>query len=680
MFKLLKSPKVLVPFIVMLAIITVTMPRNGEFEYHYRKGGKWNYETLVAQFSFPILKTADQIQQEKERLGSTYVPYYKYTSTVYDQVCQSVDLAIGESHPELCSFTCEQLRKYYERGIMSDSQTSLGLEADESQDVVFLQRDKRASKMPKSELYIQNDVRANILEAASAKFPGQNVDSIFEKNSVYAAIVSNLVFDRQTTEMVHQESAEFISPTSGTFRAGDIIVSSGEIITADIAQILDSYKAEFENSVGYNGPNWLLWLGNFFIALILSVLVLSLLFFIREKTFSHFNELLFILTLFVVACIVTFICNRFPTSFVYMIPYPVFALYYKSFFRKRLVLPLYVLCLLPLLIYIQGGAQFFVTFLLSGFIGVFAFEYFNRGWKQFISALIIFASTLFSYITFKIFNGATALITFQDVGFISVGAILCVMAYPLTFLFELIFNLMSANRLDELTDTNRTLLRELADKAPGTFQHSLALMNMADAAAKSIDADVPLIRAAALYHDIGKTLNPMCFIENQAPGVKYHDLLSPKESAVDIIKHVTDGAALCDKHGLPSIIKDFVLSHHGTTTAAYFWTKHINEGGDPADEPLFTYPGPRPRTKEQAILMLCDTLEAASRTLADFSSESVSAFVDDIYSKKFDAGQFDDADITLHELDVVKNTVKNYIVQVHHGRIVYPKMNKQNNK
>lgn len=676
MFKLLKSPKILVPFIVMLAIITVAMPRNGEFEYHYRKGGKWNYETLVAQFSFPILKTADQIQQEKERLGSTYVPYYKYSAAVYDQVCQNISLAIGETNPELNDCVCKGLEKYYDRGILPESQTALGLEADENQDVVFLQRDKRASKMPKEELYTISDVRAATLQLAQAEFPRQNVDSIMEKTSVYAAIQPNLVFDRQTTEMVHQESAEFISPTSGTFRAGDIIVSSGEIITADIAQILDSYKAEFENSVGYNGPNWLLWMGNFFIALILSVLVLSLLYFIREKTFSHFNELVFILTLFVVACLATFICNRFPTSFCYMIPYPVFALYYKSFFRKRLVLPLYVLCLLPLLIYIQGGAQLFVTFLLSGFVGVFAFESFNRGWKQFISALIIFASTLFSYITFRIFNGAAALISFQDVGFIAVGALLCVMAYPLTYLFEIIFNLMSANRLDELTDTNRPLLRELADKTPGTFQHSLALMNMADAAAKSIDADVPLIRAAALYHDIGKTLNPMCFIENQAPGVKYHDLLTPKESAVDIIKHVSDGAALCDKHGIPSVIKEFVLSHHGTTTAAFFWNKYLNEGGNPEDVKLFTYPGPRPRTKEQAILLLCDTLEAASRTLADFSSESVSAFVDEIYDRKFKDGQFDQADITLHELDVVKNTVKNYITQVHHGRIVYPKAEK----
>lgn len=677
MLKILKSPKVILPFLVMLTVLTLCMPRIGEFEYHYRKGGKWNYETLVAPFAFPILKTPDQIKQEKERLGSTYVPYYKYSADVYSQVCSSVELFLGESHPVIARRSCEILRPYYQRGIIPQSQTALGVEADEAQDVIFLQRDKRAVKMPKEELYTVSFVRSQLYSSAQKEFPTVNLDSLYEKTAVYSSIIPNLVFDRQTTEMVHQESAEFISPTSGTFHAGDIIVNSDEIITADIAQLLDSYKAEFENTVGYNGPGWLMWLGNFGIALMLSILVFSLIYYIRDSTFNHLNELIFMLTLFVAACLVTFVFCKLPARFMYMVPFPVFALFYKGFFRKRLVLPLYVLSLLPLLICVEGGAQLFMIFLFSGFVGVYAFETFNVGWRQFISALIICAASLTAYFTFGMFNGMMHSIDWREIGFIVLGSLLCVLTYPLSYLFEIVFNLLSVNRLVELTDTNRTLLRELADKAPGTFQHSLALMNMADAAARSIDADVPLIRAAALYHDVGKSLNPMCFIENQSQGVKYHDLLTPKESAVDIIKHVHDGYVLCEKHGIPSAIRDFVLSHHGTTTAAYFWTKYLNEGGDPADEPMFTYEGPKPKTKEEAILMFCDTLEAASRTLADFSPESVSVFVDDIFEKKFNAGQFDDADITLAQLQTVRTTVKNYITQIHHGRIVYPKRNKK---
>ena len=670
--KILRSPKIMLPFLVMLAVLTIAMPRSGEFEYHYRKGGKWNYETLVAPFSFPILKTSEQIRLEKERLGSTYVPYYKYEPTVYEQLAENIDHLIGEEYPAISKNACLHLHNYYNRGVLPDFHSATGSDADENQEVVYIQKDKRAAKSPKEELYTMSDVKYGLLTALESEFPDENVDSILAKNSIYNLIVSNLEFDRQTTDMVQEASAEFISPTSGSFPAGDIIVSTGEIITSDIAQILDSYKAEFEDTVGYNGPNYLLWLGNFGIALILSVLVFSLLFFMYENSFSHPNEFLFIIMVFVLACAATFVASKFPINYVYLIPYPVFALFYTGFFRKRLILPLYVLCLVPLLVFVQGGAQYFITFLFSGFIGVFAFQKFNKSWKQFISALIIFVATFFCNMVFRMFNGTTMMLNFTEVGYMALGSLFCVAVYPLVYLFEIVFNLMSANRLVELTDTSRTLLRELADKTPGTFQHSLAVMNMADAAARAVDANVPLIRAAALYHDIGKIMNPMCFIENQAPGVKYHDLLGPKESAQDIIRHVQDGEAMADKYGVPSILKEFITTHHGTTTTGYFWAKYINEGGDPAMEADFTYPGPKPKTKEQAIIMLCDTLEAASRTLDDFSAETVNAFVDNIYNGKFKAGQFDDADITLHDLSVIKDTLKNYIVQVHHGRIAYP--------
>lgn len=676
MLKFLGKPKVLLPFIAMVGVLTLFMPRTGEFEYHYRKGGKWNYETLVAPFSFPILKTPEQIQQEKERLGSTYVPYYKYSEDVYDQVCASIALSLEEENPAICHSVCEALKPYYNRGVLPDSQTALGVDADESQEVIFIQKDKRARKLPKDEVYSLAFVRNRLPVILQKDYPAVNLDSVFAKHAVYVSMQPNLIFDKQTTEMVHQESAEFISPTSGTFHAGDIIVNSDEIITADIAQLLDSFKAEFEVSVGYNGPNWLLWFGNFAISFILGMLVFTLIYYIREKTFSSLNELLFIITLFVVACLVTFLFSRLPSQLCYMVPYPVFALFYKGFFRKRLVLPLYVVCLIPLLICMQEGAQLFVVFLFSGFVAVYAFEIFSVGWKQFISASIIFAASIFAYLTFRILNGTVQSVGFVEIGYFALGSLFCVLAYPLAYLFEMLFNLMSANRLVELTDTSRTLLRELADKAPGTFQHSLAVMNMADAAARSIDADIPLIRAAALYHDVGKIMNPLCFIENQPQGVKYHENLTPQESAADIIRHVTDGVTICEKYGVPAVIRDFVLSHHGTTTAGYFWTKYLNEGGDPSNEALFTYPGPKPVSKEEAILMLCDTLEAASRTLNDFSVQKVDNFVEDVYNKKLSAGQFDQSDMTLGELETVKHTLKNYIVQIHHGRIAYPKRKK----
>jgi putative nucleotidyltransferase with HDIG domain len=253
------------------------------------------------------------------------------------------------------------------------------------------------------------------------------------------------------------------------------------------------------------------------------------------------------------------------------------------------------------------------------------------------------------------------------------GAFLSVAGYPLIYLFEKIFKLVSKSKLMFLADTGNPLLRTLAEKAPGTFQHCLQVMNLADAVARAVDADVALVRAGALYHDIGKIENPLCFTENQTPGVNYHDGLSLKESAQEIIAHVNNGLALAEKNGLPSVISKFISTHHGTSSTGYFYNRYLNEGGNPDDVAEFFYTGEKPVTKEQVILMLCDGVEAASRSLKDYSAESISALVEKIVDAKIDDGQLSDAEISLSELNVVKQVMKNYIQQMYHARVAYPK-------
>jgi hypothetical protein len=238
------------------------------------------------------------------------------------------------------------------------------------------------------------------------------------------------------------------------------------------------------------------------------------------------------------------------------------------------------------------------------------------------------------------------------------------------------FNLVSITRLIELADTNTPLLQELSAKAPGTFQHSLQVMNMVDAVGRATDANVPLLRCAALYHDLGKMQNPLCFIENEtsSPGAaKYHEGKSPRESAQDIIRHVDDGLALADEHRLPREIKAFIQSHHGTTATNYFLNQYLNNGGDPEDVADFYYHGQKPSTKEEVILMVCDSIEAASRTLKEFTPEAYDKFVESIVASKEKAGQFEDADITLHDLNLMKDVLKTYMQQIYHGRVAYPK-------
>ena len=316
--------------------------------------------------------------------------------------------------------------------------------------------------------------------------------------------------------------------------------------------------------------------------------------------------------------------------------------------------------------------------LMAGFMGLYIFKNLDKGWLQFVGSFIIYLIMVVVWIGFSLF--------FDTMGdwhlllYIALGAGLAIAGYPLVYLFERMFGLVSSGRLVELSDTSNTLLRLLADKAPGTFHHSLQVMNLADAAARAVDADVPLVRAAALYHDIGKINYPQCFTENEVPGVKVHDGLTPKESARLIIKHVSDGLELAEKHKLPKVLKDFISSHHGTTCASYFLTKYLNDGGDPEDVADFQYDGQKPVTKEQVILMLSDGVEAASRSLKDYSNESIAKLVDKIVDGKAQDGQLDNADITLKELNIIREVMKSFVQQVYHSRIEYPKRIKASKK
>ena len=301
------------------------------------------------------------------------------------------------------------------------------------------------------------------------------------------------------------------------------------------------------------------------------------------------------------------------------------------------------------------------------------FDYFNKGWLQFVLALVTFAVMAVVWGAFRLADGMEGMMNIRQLWQLSLAAFLAVAGYPLIYLFEKIFMLVSSSKLVELSDTSRPLLRLLADKAPGTFQHSLQVMNLADAAARSIDANIPLIRAAALYHDVGKIANPQCFTENETPGVKYHEGLSPKESAQEIIRHVSDGLAMADKYGLPDVLKDFIRSHHGTTATGYFLNQYLNDGGNPDEVSEFYYNGVKPSTKEEVILMLCDAVEAASRSLKDYSPASIEGLVDRIIDGKADDGQLSDSDISLREVNVVRQVMKAYLQQMYHSRVSYPK-------
>lgn len=656
-----ESAKVYISLAVLFVLLLLIMPRTGKFNYDYRKGAPWSYETLVAEFDFPILKTEEQLRSEMEAAGSTVVPYYRCSEEAAAQVRAFAEEAeLSRFRPAVLS----ALEDIYDRGVLDGKEP-----AEEAADVIFIQKDKRAFKCPRTEVHTLSSARA-VLTAA---VPAGDGDSLLHASGLPDRLLPNLIYDREMTGQVHAESVNFISPTQGFVNSGQTIVSKGELVTAEIGQLLDSYKAEYEHSLGYSGPVLSLWLGNAILAAVICFILFFSIIYTNPDIFGSFRKYLYIMFLVTVTAIVAIAVERISPKLLYMVPFSIFALYLLAFFSRRVVLPVYIVSLFPLLLYAQDGIVLFTMNVVAGVLAIYVFRFFSRGWRQFVWASIVFAAMALTWIGFGLTNDFHSMHDWTKLLYLFIGSLLSVAGYPLIFLFEKLFGLLSGTRLMELCDTtNNRLLKELAQKAPGTFQHSLQVMNMCDAAAESIGADVPLVRAGALYHDIGKMTNPSCFVENESLGRDYHKGLTAVESADAIRRHVDEGRTLAEKYNLPQEVEDFILTHHGTTAVGYFYTQYLNEGGDPADRAKFVYSGFKPRTKEQFILMVCDTLEAASRTLKDTSPAAFDAFVDKMVAGKAAEGQFDECDVTLKEIHTVKEVLKTYLVQIHHERVVYP--------
>ena len=666
--------RVLIPLVVLFLVLTLIFPRTAKFSYDYRKGSPWSHETLLAQFDFPILKTDEQIREEKSRSKSVVIPYYRYRQDVVDNCRKAAEGIDMGGYSYLRPLIVASMDGIYSNGVVPDEGVKLDGHSDPSGAVLYIQKDKRAGKKPVSEVFKESEAKNRLLSDIAAKYPRINADSVLRSAGIYDFIVPNLEYDPKTTELVRSESSNQVSTTQGFVSAGQLIVSEGEIVTAEIAQMLDSYKVEYENSMGYGGPRILFWLGNAFIAFALVLLFFLMIYFLNRRLFMDHRKFWYLIFIFIIASVLALIINKFAPRCLYMVPFTLTALYLEAFFKNKVIFPICCVSFLPLLVFAENGVVLFVMFLLASIVAVFTFRFFNQGWQQFIMSGIVFVSILVTYFGFRMIDMVND-DPYMAVLYMFIGSMLIVAGYPLIYLFERMFNLVSSSRLRELCDTNNKLLRELEHKAPGTFQHSLQVMNMCDAAARAIDANVLLVRAGALYHDIGKMKNPLCFIENESmspKGVHYHEHLSPKESARAIIKHVSDGLELAAENRLPDVIQDFILTHHGTSNTSYFYNKYLNEGGDPNDVSDFFYKGRKPQTKAQIILMICDTLEAASRTLKDNSAATFSVFVENIVASKMKIGQFDQADISIKDLNTVKETLKAYLSQIYHERVVYP--------
>lgn len=655
----------------LAAVLLFAMPRTTSFSYDYRRGGVWEYETLYAQFDFPILKTEEQMVAEQGSASVSSIPYYRFSNeTVNKNLKAAESLELGDIKADVIS----KMSEIYSKGIVLDEGVQqLGQDGTE---VIYVQKDKRAVKRPVEDIFKLADARARLYADMTVSADSLNVDSLFRATGLYNLIVPNLFYDAQTTSLINADNTAIVSPTMGYVNAGQLIVSNGEIITPEVEQMLDSYKKEYEANIGYDGPIALLWLGNVLVALMLSMLFLASVK-LSHTVIGNDRRYWYLVIVFLLTSLMALVIIRVNESLLYMMPFTLGALFLRSFFKTRKMLAVYAVSLLPLLVFAHQGVVLFVIFLAGGFVSMHALPILGKGSKQFIMALLVFVVYAFVFMSFYLINAVDANVP-RTLAMLLVASLLPVAFYPLVSLFEAIFDFVTDSRLSELGDTSAPLIRMLEQKAPGTFQHSLQVMNMAEAAARSIDVNPLLLRAGALYHDIGKLNNPQCFVENESllakeDSDKYHSKLTPLQSAHDIICHVGDGIDIARKNHLPAVIQSFIRTHHGTTKTGYFWSMYMRDGNaDPSMEREFKYPGEKPQTKEQIILMLCDSIEAASRTLKEYTPQAYSDFVEKIVKGKMDEGQFDEADISVRELCDVKEAIKNYLAQTHHERIVYP--------
>ena len=673
-FSFLKEYRIYISFFVLFVALCLLLPNEGRFKYEYQKGRPWTYQTLFAPFDIPVLKTDAELIEERESRISRVLQYYVYDNNVSDNAIRQFTSSAFAAQAEkvLIDRLASIMVDVYDRGIVSGMIENIS----DGSGIIFVQKGKRVGEIPVSELYDMDKAYNYVCSALSYDSTAVSyteADSLLSAMEFRRFLVPNLSYDRKTTELMHKNATDYISPTKGIIYSGQLIVNEGEIVTADIDQMLDSYKAEYEMSYGYTGSKVFLYISHFLLALAIVILIYLLILFYNPFLFKQYRSICFILLMPLVIGLLSGIVRNADPMLFNIVPYAVFALYMAAFFKPKFVFPIYMVSLMQLLVFADNGIELYFMNVLAGAVGIISFHYFGKGWRQFLSASFIFLAILMMYLTFRFMeegsfdsvNGRTILLFMCNAFFI-------VAAYPIVYLLEKVFGFLSNATLMDLADTSNHLLMDLAKKAPGTFQHSLQVANLSEAAAREIDADALLIRVGAMYHDIGKIQNPQCFIENQPEGVNYHANLTPLESAQAIISHVDDGVAIAQKAGLPEVIVDFIRTHHGHTQTLYFYNQFCNAGGDPEMIDKFTYNGLLPSKKEHAILMMADGVEAASRSLKDYSEASISAMVDRLCDAKIIDSQFVECEISLKEIDIVKDVFKKYLVQIYHARIAYP--------
>lgn len=675
--------------ILTTVLVVYLFPKSGKFQYEFQKGKPWQYETLIAPFDYPIIKSSEEIEAEKARLTTNAKTYYEYDSEILGKVKSNYNAQFGQvfaldsiidvdEFNNLRQKTNQLLNNFYRNGVIAT--------VDESQFdklVVLMENNVEKGIVSYNNFIklsnLQNDINKFVEKAGLENYETLLYSLFFE------IIEPNVKIDQAYTNSVLAAELSGISPNSGNVQKGIRIIAKGEVVEGEKLKQLNSLKKEYESQV-WNESNYN-WIVFGYIILVALALMMLLLFIrkYRPEIYENNNKVTFIFMNIVFMIVLTTLIVKYNSNYVYVVPLCILPLILKAFFDARLGLFAHVLTVLLLGFIVPNSSEYIFLQIIAGIVTILTVSELYKRANLFISVGQITLIYIVAYFAFYITHEGG--IKFSEVFAMNESGnlhviwvyfmqfILCGLAtlfvQPLIYIYEKIFGLVSDVSLLELSDTNSKLLKRLANEAPGTFHHSLQVANIAEAAASEIGANTMLVRVGALYHDIGKMNNPTFFIENQATSVNPHDELAPDESAKTIIDHVLDGIEIAKSNKLPDRIIDFIRTHHGTSTVYYFYQKAKELDEDVAIE-KFQYPGPIPFSKETAILMMADSVEAASKSLKEPTSQKIDDFVERIIDKQMEAQQFMNADITLKEIVTIKKVMKKKLNNIYHLRIEYP--------
>ncbi len=667
-------------FILTILIIMCFLPREGKYKYTYTENKPWQYGLLTAPFNFHIQKSDAQVEEEKDSILKSYQPYYLTDlSIVRKAVSQFIEDAVAKSiSSDYINYVNRQLNEVYKAGILS------------AEDY------EKVQQLNKKQLQLRNDNNIAVTRHLASFYTSkQAYDKIISDAPSYIHIdklksinlndylTVNILYDEKMSSNMKEELLKQVALYEGEVQSGEKIIDRGEIVDSRTKNILDSYSSEVESKVGTKAkPGWLIIGELIMITLFIMALMVYLKFY-RIHEYRNRRNVIFILIMVGVFPIITgLMTDTKMFTLMYLVPFAIPTILVRTFIDSRTAMNTHIITVMicALMLPLAQMAQFVVIQMMVGYMCIFSLRNLSERSQLVYCSLLILVTYAVTYTGWILCTeGDPSLIMENGRLYIyfCINFVFVSFAYLLVYVCEKLFGFMSEVSMVELSNTNRPLLQQLSEVAPGTFQHSMQVSTLVVSAAHRIGANATLVRTGALYHDIGKMVNPIFFTENQIEGVNPHAGLTEKESAGIIIGHVAEGVKIAKKYNLPQQIIDFIETHHGKGKAKYFYNSYVNSHPDEVvSEEDFTYPGPNPFTRETAILMMADTVEAASRSLKDNSKEAIVELVNRLIDSQVNDGLFKNAPITFKDIELTKEVFCEKLVSMRHVRVAYPELKK----